>query len=67
MLTSKMQFIINVLIQPFLSSICFDHLMFIIRNTILYMQLYMLLFMHLCKQSSMLEIVLDIQHILQPD
>jgi hypothetical protein len=45
MLTNKMHFFkINVLIQFFLSSTCFEHLMFIIRKTILYMQPYMVYF-----------------------
>ena len=35
---------INVLIQFVLSSTCFEHLMFIIRKTILYMRPYMVLF-----------------------
>ena len=38
---TKYTFQINVLIQFFLSSTCFEHLMFIIRKTILYMQPYM--------------------------
>ena len=38
----KALFKINVLIQFFLSSTCFEHFMFIIRKTILYMQPYML-------------------------
>jgi len=42
MLTNKMQFEIDVSIQFSLSSTCFEHLMLIIRKTVLYMQLYML-------------------------
>jgi len=41
MLTNKVHFLINVLIQFFLSSTCFEQLMFIISKTILYMQPYM--------------------------
>jgi len=35
----------NVLIQFFLSSTCFEHLMFIFRKTIFYMQFYRTFFM----------------------
>jgi hypothetical protein len=38
-------FLINVLIQFLLSSTCFEHLMFIFRKTILYMQHYMVCFL----------------------
>ena len=45
MSTNIMQtFQINVLIQFFLSSTCFEHLMFIIRKAVLYMQHYMVRF-----------------------
>ena len=37
-------FEINVLIQFFLCSTCFEHRMFVIRKNILYMQLYMVCF-----------------------
>jgi len=37
-------FQINVLIKFFLCSTCFEHLMFIIRKTKLYMQPYMVFF-----------------------
>jgi hypothetical protein len=37
-------FYINVLIQFFLSSACFEHRMFVIRKNILYIQPYMTLF-----------------------
>jgi len=35
---------INVLIQFFLSTTCFEHLLFIIRKTIMYMRPYMVCF-----------------------
>jgi len=45
MLTNEMHtFQINVLIQFFLSSRGFEHLMFLFRKTILYMQPYMACF-----------------------
>jgi len=40
--TKCIPFQIYVLIQFLVSSTCFEHLLFIIRRTILYMQLYML-------------------------
>ena len=43
----------------FLSSTCFKHFMSIIRKTIVHVALYGMIFMHLCKQSSRLEDVLD--------
>jgi hypothetical protein len=51
-LTNKMHtFWINVLIQFFMSSACFEHNVFIIRNTILYMQFFMVCFLCLYVSS----------------
>jgi len=61
MLTNKINFFkSNVLIQFFVSSTCFEHLMFIIRKTYIeHAALYFMFFMHLCKQSIRLKDVLD--------
>jgi len=60
--TNKMHaFQINILFNFLVSSTCFEHLMLIIRKTILYMQvLYGMFFMRLCKQSSRWTDVLDL-------
>jgi len=51
-LTNKMHtFWINVLIQFFMSSVCFEHHVFIIRKTILYMQFFMVCFLCLYVSS----------------
>ena len=45
-------FRIKVLIQFFVSSVCFEYHLFIIRKTICTSSFYGMFFMHLCKQSS---------------
>jgi len=49
----------NVLIQFFLSSTCFEYLVFIIRKTVLYMLPYMFS-IHLCKQPTTLKDVFEL-------
>ena len=50
---------IQNLIQFLLSSTCFEHHLFIIRNTICTGIFYCMFFMHVCKQSSRWKDVLD--------
>ena len=60
MLTNKMHsFQINVLIQSFMSSSCFEHHIFVIRKNICTCSFVWYVFLHLCKQSSRWEDVLD--------
>ena len=58
---------IKFLILFVVSSTCFAHHVFVIRNTILHAVFYGIFFMRLCKQSSRWKDVLDTQYRAHPD